>query len=87
MFRLFEIQKFKKFLTVIFVILKHKNNMDPFTEKEITDCLKSIAVSLRNIDRKLDDMALSLRELNSFDEDEDDDIEVSIEEKTEDSLV
>ena len=37
--------------------------MDPFTEKDLIDCLKSIAVSLRNIDTKMDDMTQSLREL------------------------
>ena len=43
--------------------------MDPFTEKDIIDSLKSMAVSLRNIDRKLDDITLSLRELAASDED------------------
>lgn len=37
--------------------------MDPFTEKDLIDCLKSIAVSLRNIDTKMDDMGQSLREI------------------------
>jgi len=39
--------------------------MDPFTEKELIDNLKSIAISLRNMDRKMDDIAISLRELAS----------------------
>lgn len=39
--------------------------MDPFTEKELIDNLKSIASSLRNMDRKMDDIAMSLRELSS----------------------
>ncbi len=63
--------------------------MDPFTEKELIDNLKSIAVSLRNMDRKMDDMALSLREIASAEEDgenendvEDSGIEESSEEKT-----
>jgi len=56
--------------------------MDPFTEKEITDCLKSIAVSLRNIDRKIDDMAMSLRELAASGVDVEDDI-VGVEESVE----
>ena len=37
--------------------------MDPFTEKDLIDCLKSMAVSLRNIDTKMDDMTQSLREI------------------------
>ena len=37
--------------------------MDPFTEKDLIDNLKSIATSLRNIDTKMDDMTMSLREL------------------------
>jgi hypothetical protein len=37
--------------------------MDPFAEKDMIDSLKSIATSLRNIDRKMDDMAMSIREL------------------------
>ena len=44
--------------------------MDPFVEKDIVDCLKSIALSLRNMDRKMDDIALSLREFVSAEEDE-----------------
>ncbi len=42
--------------------------MDPFTEKELIENLKSIALSLRNMDRKMDDIALSLRELASENE-------------------
>jgi len=49
--------------------------MDVFTEKEIVDCLKSMAVSLRNLDRKLDDIAVSLREIASSEgEDNKDDL-------------
>lgn len=36
--------------------------MDPFTEKELIDNLKSIASSLRNMDRKMDDLTLAIRE-------------------------
>jgi hypothetical protein len=42
--------------------------MDPFTEKDLIDNLRSIASSLRNMDRKMDDIAMSLRELVSEDE-------------------
>ena len=45
--------------------------MDPFTEKDLIDNLRSIAASLRNIDRKLDDVALSLRELSSSGDEDD----------------
>ena len=44
--------------------------MDPFSERDIIESLKSMAASLRNIDRKIDDIAMSLRELNSSDEDD-----------------
>ncbi len=44
--------------------------MDPFIEKEMIDHLKSIAISLRNMDRKMDDIALSLRDLALLEEDE-----------------
>ena len=37
--------------------------MDPFAEKELIDNLRSIAISLRNMDRKMDDITQSLREL------------------------
>jgi len=37
--------------------------MDPFTEKDLIECLKSIAVSLRNMDTKMDEMTQSLREI------------------------
>ena len=46
--------------------------MDPFAEKELIDNLKSIAISLRNMDRKMDDIAISLRELASSEEIEED---------------
>ena len=39
--------------------------MDPFTEKDLIENMRSIATSLRNIDRKFDDVALSLRELSA----------------------
>jgi len=39
--------------------------MDPFAERDMIECLKSIALSLRNIDRKLDDLTLAVRESNS----------------------
>jgi len=44
--------------------------MDPFTEKDFLDSLKSIAVSLRNMDRKMDDITLSLREIAAQGEEE-----------------
>ncbi|MEK6886070.1 MAG: hypothetical protein AABX17_03830 [Nanoarchaeota archaeon] len=46
--------------------------MDPFAEKELIDNLRSIAISLRNMDRKMDDMTLSLRELAASENDKDD---------------
>ena len=61
----------------------HSSCMDPFSERDIIESLKSMAVSLRNIDRKLDDIALSLREFaSSADEDEiEEDAEETGEEK------
>ena len=55
--------------------------MDPFTEKDLIDCLKSIAVSLRNIDTKMDDMTLSLRELVASKTEEDDLSEAVVEDE------
>ncbi|MDP1729174.1 MAG: hypothetical protein Q8L27_03165 [archaeon] len=46
--------------------------MDPFVEKDLIENLRSIALSLRNIDRKMDDMAMSIRELAATEQDEDD---------------
>jgi len=54
--------------------------MDPFSERDIIESLKSMAVSLRNIDRKLDDIALSLRELASSEEIDKDGDEIEAEE-------
>lgn len=50
--------------------------MDPFAEKELIDNLRSIAISLRNMDRKMDDIAVSLREMSASKLDEDDIAEV-----------
>jgi len=38
--------------------------MDPFSERDIIESLKSMATSLRNIDRKLDDITNAIRESN-----------------------
>ena len=54
--------------------------MDPFTEKDLIENLKSIATSLRNIDTKMDDMTMSLRELAASELAEDDIVEESKEE-------
>ena len=54
--------------------------MDPFSERDIIESLKSMAVSLRNIDRKLDDIALSLREFASSEEIDKDGDEIEAEE-------
>jgi len=46
--------------------------MDPFTEKDLIENLKSIAASLRNMDRKMDDLTTAIREMGAemaFDED------------------
>jgi len=46
--------------------------MDPFTEKDLIDNLRSIASSLRNMDRKMDDLTNAIREFGAemaFDED------------------
>lgn len=37
--------------------------MDPFTEKDLIDNLRSIASSLRNMDRKMDDLTAAIREM------------------------
>ncbi len=46
--------------------------MDPFAEKDLIENLKSIALSLRNMDRKMDDLTNAIREMGAemaFDED------------------
>lgn len=46
--------------------------MDPFTEKDLIENMKSIASSLRNMDRKMDDIVVAIREMGAemaFDED------------------
>lgn len=37
--------------------------MDPFAEKDMIECLQSIASSLRNMDRKMDEMIMAVREV------------------------
>ncbi len=44
--------------------------MDPFAEKELIENLRSIAISLRNMDRKMDDMIMSMREMAASELDE-----------------
>jgi hypothetical protein len=44
------------------LLKKEKNKMDPFTEKDLIENLKSIASSLRNMDRKMDDLITAVRE-------------------------
>ena len=47
--------------------------MDPFTEKDIVDNLRSIAASLRNMDRKMDDIVRSIQDFGAdFSETEED---------------
>lgn len=49
--------------------------MDPFTEKDLIENLRSIAVSLRNMDRKMDDLTTAIREFGAemaFDSDAED---------------
>lgn len=48
-------------------------DMDPFTEKEIVDNLKSIASSLRDMKKEMADMNLAIREAaaNALAEEED----------------
>jgi len=43
--------------------------MDPFTEKEIVDCLKDIALSLREIKLEISDLKKAFKEF-SVDEEE-----------------
>ena len=37
--------------------------MDPFTEKDMIECLRSIASSMRNMDRKMDELIMAVREV------------------------
>lgn len=46
--------------------------MDPFTEKDLIECLRNIAGSLKNIDAKMADMTLAIREMGLEIEDSED---------------
>jgi hypothetical protein len=37
--------------------------MDPFAEKDMIECLTSIASSMRNMDRKMDELIMAVREV------------------------
>lgn len=39
--------------------------MDPYVERELIDCLKNIASSLNNMEKKMDDISLAIREANA----------------------
>ena len=39
--------------------------MDPYVERELIDCLKTIALSLKNMEKKMDDISLAIREANA----------------------
>ena len=39
--------------------------MDPFTEKDLIENLRSIALSLRNMDRKMDDLIRSIQDFGA----------------------
>jgi len=39
--------------------------MDPFTEKDLIEELRSIALSLRNMDRKMDDLIRSVQDFGA----------------------
>jgi hypothetical protein len=52
--------------------------MDPFIEKDMIDCLRSMASSLRNMDRKMDELTLAVREIGLGLEGGKDDLDDSI---------
>jgi hypothetical protein len=63
---------FPDFLFLLNKKYRSKIKMDPFTEKDLIENMKSIALSLRNIDRKMDDLTTAIREMGAemaFDED------------------
>ena len=39
--------------------------MDPFTEKELIDCLKAISATLNNIDKRIEDLTGAVREIGA----------------------
>jgi len=47
--------------------------MDPYTEKELIDCLKAISITLNNINRRLEELTLAVRELSLEEDDNFDD--------------
>jgi len=48
--------------------------MDPFTEKDLIEELRSIALSLRNMDRKMDDLIRSVQDFGADISEEMDDL-------------
>jgi hypothetical protein len=39
--------------------------MDPFVEKELIDCLKAISATLNNIDTRIEDLTVAVREVGA----------------------
>lgn len=37
--------------------------MDPFTEKDMIECLRAISATLNNIDSRLEELTLAVREI------------------------
>lgn len=46
--------------------------MDPFTEKELIDCLKAISATLNNIDTRLEELTGAVREIAGVETEEED---------------
>ena len=38
--------------------------MDPFAEKDLIDCLKAISATLNNIDTRIEELTLAVREIS-----------------------
>jgi len=45
--------------------------MDPFTEKELIDCLKAMSATLNNIDTRIQELTDAVREIAGVETDED----------------
>jgi len=57
--------------------------MDPFTEKELIDCLKAISSTLNNIDSRIEELTMAVRELGIEEEEDGDFGEAVIEDEGE----
>jgi len=59
--------------------------MDPFTEKELIDCLKAMSATLNNIDTRIQELTDAVREIAGVETEEDDSFNQDGDDATDDS--